>query len=74
MSKSARSRLAPHVPADWTSFAVHNVRVGDAAADFRFSKTADSITLEINRTGSGDCRIAIFPRLEPANESAQCHY
>jgi glycogen debranching enzyme len=49
--------LAPHVPADWTSFAVHNVRVGEAGTDFRFSKTADSITLEIKRTGSGDCRI-----------------
>jgi hypothetical protein len=55
--------LAPHVPADWTSFALHNVRVGDAAADFRFSKTADSITLEINRTGSGDCRIEFSPGL-----------
>ena len=53
--------LAPHVPADWTSFAIHNVHVDQTGADFRFSKTADSITLEANRTGSGDCWLDFSP-------------
>ncbi len=53
--------LAPHVPADWTSFAIHNVRVGESSADIRFSKTADSMTLQINRTGSGECSLEFSP-------------
>jgi hypothetical protein len=55
--------LAPHVPADWTSYAIRNVRVGQALTDFRFSKTAESITLEINRTGSGECWLEFSPAL-----------
>ena len=39
--------LAPHVPADWTSFAIHNVRAGDAILDFAYHKTLDEIGLEI---------------------------
>src|SRR5713101_6394083 len=31
--------LAPHVPADWTSFAIHNVHVGSVSADFQYHKT-----------------------------------
>jgi glycogen debranching enzyme len=53
--------LAPHVPADWTSYAIHNVRVSDSGVDFRFAKAADSITLDIQRTGTGDCRLEFSP-------------
>ena len=53
--------LEPHVPADWTSFAIHNVRLGEMSAEFKYSKTAQSITLEISRTGSGDCWIEFSP-------------
>ena len=55
--------LVPHVPADWTAFAIHNVRVADTTADFKYSKTADSIALEINRNGSGDCWLQFSPAL-----------
>ena len=55
--------LAPHVPADWTSFAIHHVRLADTIADFKYSKTADSITLDITRNGSGDCWLQFSPAL-----------
>ena len=55
--------LAPHVPADWSSFAIRNVRVGTSAVDFAYRKTVDSIVLEVNRTGSGDCWITFSPAL-----------
>jgi glycogen debranching enzyme len=58
--------LAPHVPADWTSFALRNVHAGQvsgdqASVDFRYKKTVDSITLETTRTGTGDCWVEFSP-------------
>ncbi len=53
--------LAPHVPADWTSFAIHNVRVGGVGVDFHYHKTSDMIGLEITRTGVGDCWVDFSP-------------
>ncbi len=53
--------LAPHVPADWMSFAIHNVRVGEASVDFQYHKTLDSMNLEVKRTGTGDCWIEFSP-------------
>jgi glycogen debranching enzyme len=46
--------FAPHVPADWTSLAVRNVRAGAIAVDFRYAKTQDEITLDIESTGNSD--------------------
>ena len=54
--------LAPHVPADWTAFAVHHVQLADTSADFRYSKTANSITLDVTRTGSE----AVWLQFSPA--------
>ena len=53
--------LAPHIPADWTSFAIHNVRVGEMSADFSYSKTPEAVSFEIKRTGTGDCWIELSP-------------
>ncbi len=53
--------LAPHVPADWTSFAIHHARVGDADVDFQYRKTADSLVLEAVRKGTGDCWVIFSP-------------
>jgi glycogen debranching enzyme len=55
--------LAPHVPSDWTSFAIHNVRVGAVSADFQYRKTADSIVIETTRKGTGDCWVEFSPAL-----------
>ena len=56
--------FAPHVPADWTSFHVGNVRVGDAVLNLRYRKTLTEITLEVTRTG-GECTIDFRPALSP---------
>ena len=53
--------FAPHVPANWTSFAVKNVRLGDIALDFRYQKTAEEIALAVTRTGSGECNVEFSP-------------
>jgi glycogen debranching enzyme len=53
--------FAPHVPADWTSFAIHNVHLGAVSADFRFRKAPDGIELETTRTGTGDCWVEFSP-------------
>jgi len=53
--------LAPHVPADWTFFAIRNVRIGEVGVDFRYRKTPDSVELDTERNGSGDCWIEFSP-------------
>jgi glycogen debranching enzyme len=53
--------LAPHVPADWTSFAIHNVKLGQLGVDFQYRKAADIVVFETKRTGEGDCWIDFSP-------------
>lgn len=43
--------FAPHVPADWTSFSVANVRVGAATLDLQWSKALDAIRIAVTRRG-----------------------
>jgi glycogen debranching enzyme len=57
--------LIPHAPADWTSFAIHNVHVGAVAVDFQYHKTTDSLVLETKSTGTGECWINFSPALSP---------
>jgi len=47
-----RVTFAPHVPADWASFAIHNVRAGDTTLDLNFQRTAGEITLSIESSGA----------------------
>jgi glycogen debranching enzyme len=54
-------RLAPHVPADWTSFGIRNVRVGKVNVDFQYRKTRESVTVEVVRNGVGDCWVEFSP-------------
>jgi glycogen debranching enzyme len=51
----------PHIPADWTSAAINNLRIGDASLSLDYRKTSDTIVLETKRTGSGDCAIEFSP-------------
>lgn len=55
--------FAPHVPADWTFFSLHNVRLGNVALDLTYRKTAEELTLEVKRAGSGDCTLDFSPAL-----------
>src|SRR5467141_4800255 len=53
--------FAPHVPADWTAYAIRGVAVGPNTLDLGYKKTADAITLEIGRKGSADCTMDFEP-------------
>lgn len=55
----------PHVPADWTSFAIRNVRLGNVAVNFQYRKDGDAIVLETARTGTGDCWVEFSPAFSP---------
>jgi hypothetical protein len=53
--------FVPHVPSDWMSFAIRNVRVGGVGVDFQYHKTADSLELTVKRTGTGECWVEFSP-------------
>jgi len=55
--------LQPHVPADWTSLALHNIHIGEVRLDLHYRKTVDTIVLEAKRNGTGDCSLDFSPAL-----------
>jgi hypothetical protein len=55
--------LAPHIPADWISFGMHNIHVNGVEVDFQYRRASDSITLETRRNGNGDCWVEFSPAL-----------
>jgi len=67
---SHQLRFAPHVPAEWKSFEVHNIHVGGTTVDLKYKRTEDGITLEVRRAGSGDCTIEFSPALSPRTDIA----
>ncbi len=60
--------FAPHVPPDWTSFAIRNVRAGGVSLEFQYRKTIDSLALEVKRMGSGDCWVEFSPAISLRTE------
>jgi glycogen debranching enzyme len=67
-STSHELRFAPHVPAEWKSFEVRNVHVAGATLDLKYLRTEEGLTLEMRRTGSGDCLMEFSPALSPRAE------
>src|SRR5271165_6507780 len=53
---NASVRFAPHVPADWSDFAIHHVRFGNTMLDFTYHNVGDDITLEVEHSGMGSSR------------------
>lgn len=43
--------FSPHIPADWTSFAIRNVWVGPARVDLQYARDSEGITLEVKEAG-----------------------
>ncbi len=62
--------LDPHVPADWTSFSIRKVHVGSVNVDFKYRKSADAVTLEVKRVGSGECWVQFSPAFSLRTEIA----
>jgi hypothetical protein len=60
---SCQLNFAPHVPADWNSFSVSNVRMGGVALNLNYQRTPDKIQLEIQSTGAGKCSLQFSPAL-----------
>jgi hypothetical protein len=54
--------FAPHVPADWNSFSINNVRLGSTSLKLDYQRTADSIRLEVQPGGeTGKCSLEFSP-------------
>ncbi len=62
--------FAPHIPAEWESFEVHKIHIAAAMLDLKYKRTEDGITLEMRRTGSGDCAMEFSPALGARAEVA----
>jgi glycogen debranching enzyme len=55
--------LAPHVPAGWNDFAIHNVKVEGSQLDFTFHRAGDDMTLEVQRHGKDNVQLEFSPAL-----------
>jgi len=55
--------FAPHVPADWKSFSLDNLRVGGTTLALNYQRAPGTIAVEIKRDGSGDCTIDFSPAI-----------
>jgi len=58
-----RLELAPHVPAEWNSFSVDHVQVGEMVLDMNYQRTPDTIRLQVQSTGTGHCTLEFSPAL-----------
>jgi glycogen debranching enzyme len=56
--------LAPHIPADWNSFAIRNLRAGETTLSFDFHRSFTEIALDIQSSGAASVEFspAISPR------------
>jgi len=52
--------LTPHVPADWRSFSLDNLRVGSTTVALSYKRAPGLLTLEVKRTGP-DCTFDFNP-------------
>lgn len=55
--------LAPSLPANWNTFSLSNVRVGEATADIDFRRTNEEMTLEMRQSGAGELYFEFEPAL-----------
>jgi GH15 family glucan-1,4-alpha-glucosidase len=55
--------FVPHVPADWNSFSVTNVRLNAMALNLNYQRAPDNIRLEVQSTGTGHCSVQFSPAL-----------
>jgi hypothetical protein len=58
--------FAPHLPADWSSFALHQVAFGSGTVDLGYTRQANVITLTVSPNGRGILQFApaVSPRAE----------
>src|SRR6202171_6063123 len=56
--------FAPHIPADWRSFSLDNLRVGATTVALSYQREPGLLTLEVKRSGS-DCTLDFNPAFSP---------
>jgi hypothetical protein len=54
-------RLSPHVPYNWPTFSIGNVKAGDCTATLQYQRTTYDISLKVDRIGSAPCTIEFSP-------------
>src|SRR5258708_27816584 len=59
--------FAPHIPSDWRSFSLDNVRVGSTTVALSYQRAPGLLTLEVKRTGS-DCTLEFNPAFSPRTD------
>jgi glycogen debranching enzyme len=62
--------FAPHVPANWSSFAIRGVKAGSAVVDFSYARSGEAITLQVNCKGAAACPIEFAPAMSLRAEIA----
>src|SRR6266446_5176062 len=63
-AKAATVTFAPHLPADWDSLGINNLRVGENKLQLNFTKSAEGIFLEAGRTaGTGESIVEFRPSI-----------
>ncbi|HEY2821817.1 MAG TPA: hypothetical protein VGJ06_12315 [Candidatus Acidoferrum sp.] len=62
-AKTNTVTFSPHVPVDWTSFSVRNVRVGDSRLNLTYTAKAGAIVLETECVGKSPCNILFKPAI-----------
>jgi hypothetical protein len=56
--------FAPHLPADWTTVSINNLRVGADRVRLTYRKTVEGIFLEVGRTeGRDECTVEFQPAM-----------
>ncbi|HLV87144.1 MAG TPA: hypothetical protein VKV39_09230 [Candidatus Sulfotelmatobacter sp.] len=60
--------LAPHLPAEWTSFEIRNVKLGQSVINFRYHKATDALTLQVENSGKAACSVEFSPSFSPRTE------
>jgi len=55
--------FAPHVPAEWKTFSVEDMRVGAAVVSVSYRRSPGTVTFEVKRTGAGDCVLELSPMI-----------
>jgi glycogen debranching enzyme len=64
--------FAPHIPAGWSSFALHGVRVGSTTVDLAVARTPDLLTLETK--ASAATTVLFSPALSPRAEVVSAEF
>ncbi len=63
-AKASTLTFAPHLPADWNSLGIDNLRVGENKLELTFTRTAEGIFLEAGRTaGTGESTVEFRPSI-----------